>query len=74
MRKYFKRQDYNPVGRKRWLRREIARVKARPRSPGFSEDAWATATAFFIHHLRHPKPIPYDRLTPLQKRMQSGSW
>ncbi len=66
------RQDFNPVGRKRRLRRAIARVKNRQRRLGFSPEAWAAATAFFVHKLRHPAPVPYDRLTPLQKRMQSG--
>lgn len=68
------RFDYCPVGRKRPLRRAIARVKNRPRKHGFSDEAWNASTAFFIHHLRHPKPVPYHKLTPLQKRMQSGGY
>lgn len=28
--------------------------------------------AFFAHKAQHPEPVPHDRLTPLQKRMQSG--
>lgn len=68
----FSTRPLTEVGRKRPLRRAIARVKNRPRKPGFSDEAWRAATAFFIHKLRHPAPVPYEKLTPLQKRMQSG--
>ena len=38
----------------------------------FSPEAQAAADAFFAHKKEHPEPVPYEQLTPLQKRMQSG--
>ncbi len=38
----------------------------------FSPEARAAADAFFAHKKEHPEPVPYEQLTPLQKRMQSG--
>jgi hypothetical protein len=38
----------------------------------FSPDAQKARDAFLAHKREHPEPTPYEELTPLQKRMQSG--
>lgn len=38
----------------------------------FSPEARATADAFLEHKKAHPEPVPYEQLSPIQKRMQSG--
>lgn len=38
----------------------------------FRPEERAVAEAFFAHKRAHPEPVPYEQLTPLQKRMQSG--
>ncbi len=42
------------------------------RSGRFSVEAAAAAQAFFEHKRRHPIDVPYHKMTPLQRRMQSG--
>ncbi len=38
----------------------------------FSQEAERASALFFQHKRLHPEPVPYEKLTPLQKRMQSG--
>lgn len=55
-----------------WVRPDPDKTDACWTKGTFSPEARAAADEFFAHKKAHPESVPYEQLTPLQKRMQSG--
>jgi hypothetical protein len=56
-----------------WQREEAERIVHEfNNGPLNSPEAEAAKRAFFEHKKKCPEPVPDDKLSPLQRRMQSG--
>ena len=53
--------------------RHYKRIFLKLASGVMSAEARKAADAFAAHKRAHPGTVPYDELTPLQKRMQDGA-
>ena len=67
-----RRKQFTLVGNKRPLRRSRGRIKDQLSRSSLDIAGRTVALKFFMHKAKHPGVTPYEKLTPLQKRMQSG--